>query len=57
MGISIVKVLWHIFPHNKTVGVYHSTWKSETFSGDQFCSAEPVVAGFRMTVNDIFRQP
>ncbi len=52
---SGVKVLWHIFPELKVVEVYHSPEKYETFSGDKICSAEPVVEGFNMKAQDIFK--
>ncbi len=52
-----VKILWHIFPHNKTVKIYRSPKQIEVCTDDDLCSAEPVVEGFVLTANDIFKQP
>ncbi len=52
-----VKILWHIFPHNETVEVYRSPYQSETFMGEQICSAEPVIEGFKIKTAAIFKAP
>ena len=49
-----VKILWHIFPELKKIEIYCSADKSETFSQDGVCSAEPVIKGFNITVADVF---
>lgn len=50
-----VKILWHIFPELKKVEIYLSADKSETFSQDSICSAEPIIEEFKLTVSDIFK--
>ena len=52
-----VKILWHIFPELKKVEIYRSADKSETFSKNGICSAEPVIEGFKITVADVFSKP
>ena len=52
-----VQMLWHVFPHNNKVEIYYSAYKSETFEGDQICSAEAVVPGFKMTASSVFELP
>ncbi|MEM6320839.1 MAG: Uma2 family endonuclease [Bacteroidota bacterium] len=51
-----VKVLWHIFPNLEQVEVYRVFRKSETFVGDEICSADPVIKAFGMSVNDILKK-
>lgn len=49
-----VRVIWQIYPENKQIHVYHG--KNMTVcSGDDLCSAEPVVPGFVLPVNEVFR--
>ena len=53
-----VKVIWMIYPKVKQVDIYvkdspHFT----TCEGDMICSAAPVLPGFAISVNDIFREP
>ncbi|MEK7254944.1 MAG: Uma2 family endonuclease [Bacteroidota bacterium] len=50
-----VKILWHIFPHNKTVKIYRSPDDIEVCRADKICSAEPVVEGFKIKAEDIFK--
>jgi Uma2 family endonuclease len=52
-----LKVLWHVFPHNQTVEIYRSPQEIEVCSGEQICSAEPVVEGFNIKTQGIFKKP
>lgn len=49
-----VKVVWQIFPETKEVHVFHGK-NMLICTGDDLCSAELVVKGFSMSVNDIFK--
>ena len=49
-----VKVLWLIFPDNKTVQVYTSLKQAQICTDDDICSAKPVLEDFEISVNDIF---
>ncbi len=49
-----VKVIWQIYPGNKQIHVYHGK-KMTVCMGDDLCSAEPVVKGFVLAVNDVFK--
>lgn len=49
-----VAVVWHVFPDLEEVHVYHG--KNMTVcTGDDICSAEPVIQGFNMSVKDVFK--
>lgn len=49
-----VRVIWQIYPENKQIHVYHG--KNMTVcSGDDLCSAEPVVPGFVLPVHEVFK--
>jgi Uma2 family endonuclease len=50
-----VKVLWLIYPDNKTVQVYTSLKHAQICYDDDICSANPVLPDFEISVNDIFR--
>lgn len=52
-----VKVLWHIFPELKEVHIYEDAHGSSIRRGDETCSAEKVIPGFVLSVNDIFKLP
>ncbi len=52
-----VKVLWHIFPELKEVHIYEDAHGSSICRGDEKCSAEKVIPGFVLSVNDIFKLP
>lgn len=52
-----VKVLWHIFPELKEVHIYEDAHGSSILRGDEKCSAEKVIPGFVLSVNDIFQLP
>lgn len=49
-----VKVVWLIYPDNKTVQVYTSLKQAQICSDDDICSAKPVLEDFEISVNDIF---
>ncbi|HFA47845.1 MAG TPA: Uma2 family endonuclease [Bacteroidetes bacterium] len=48
-----VKVIWLIFPKLQEVHVYHGK-KGQICTGDDICSAEEVVKGFRLKAEDVF---
>lgn len=53
-----VEIIWLIFPHSQNVYIYRKASQHiEECSGDQICSAEPVVEGFNMKASDIFKRP
>jgi hypothetical protein len=48
-----VKVIWHIFPRQKQVHVYHG--KNMTIcTGEDLCSADSVIEGFEIMAKSIF---
>jgi Uma2 family endonuclease len=49
-----VKVLWLIYPDNKTIQVYTSLKQAQICSDDDICSAKPVLEDFEIKVSDIF---
>lgn len=49
-----VKVIWHIFPKQQEVHVYHGK-KMTVCIGDDLCSASPVIDGFVLPVKDVFK--
>ncbi|MEZ4960585.1 MAG: Uma2 family endonuclease [Saprospiraceae bacterium] len=49
-----VKVIWHVFPETKEIHVYHGK-KMQICTGQDPCSAEPVVKGFVMKAEDVFK--
>ncbi len=49
-----VKVLWLIYPDNKTVQVYTSLKQAQICTDDDICSAKPVLEDFEIKVSDIF---
>ncbi len=51
-----VKILWQIFPDAQMVQVFSSSKKIEIMEGNDICSAESVVHGFKLTVNEIFQR-
>jgi Uma2 family endonuclease len=51
-----VKVLWHVFPEQKVVEVYRSPEELVVCSGSKPCSAEPVVEGFVMKAEEVFKE-
>ena len=49
-----VKVVWLIYPDNKTVQVYTSLKQAQICTDDDICSAKPVLDDFEISVSDIF---
>lgn len=49
-----VQVVWHIFPKLEEIHVYHGKNMTIWLSSD-FCSAEPVIAGFVLSVMDVLK--
>lgn len=49
-----VQVIWQIYPEFKMVKELRG-YSTKTLIGDDICSAEPVIEGFRISVNDIFK--
>ena len=50
-----VAVVWHIFPDLAEVHVYRGR-KMEVCQGNDLCSAEPVIAGFKIAVGEVLRK-
>lgn len=48
-----VQVLWHIFPENREVFVYTSNKTVQICSGEDSCSAQPVLDDFLISVNEL----
>ena len=51
-----VKIVWHIFPDDRMIYVFTSIKNITVCMGDDICSAEAAIAGYQMSVNDIFLQ-
>jgi Uma2 family endonuclease len=49
-----VKVMWLIYPENKTIHVYTSRKQVQICTDDDTCSAKPVLPEFELSVNSIF---
>jgi len=49
-----VMVVWHIFPTRNEVHIYRGK-HMDVCVGEDLCSAEPVIPGFVVPVNEIFR--
>lgn len=49
-----VAVVWHVFPKRNEVHVYRGK-QMMVCTGEDLCSAEPVIPGFVISVNEIFR--
>ena len=49
-------MVWLIFPEFKNVDVYRSLEDFYTCSGSKLCSAEPVVEGFKIKAEDVFKE-
>lgn len=49
-----VQVLWIIFPQVQKVEVYHSVKEVRICTGDDICSAAPVLPDFEISVRDLF---
>ena len=51
-----VKMVWHIFPQQEMVYVFTSPEDIIVCRGEKICSAEPVIAGFKIAAKDIFKR-
>ena len=52
---AAVPIIWHIFPNQNEIHVYKG--KQMTICvGDDICSAEPVIQGFKISVNDVLKK-
>ena len=52
---AAVPIIWHIFPNQNEIHVYQG--KQMTICvGDDICSAEPVIQGFKISVNDVLKK-
>lgn len=49
-----VEVVWQVFPIEREVHVFRGN-QMTILSGDEICSAEPVIDGFLISVNDLFK--
>ncbi len=49
-----VKVVWHIFPENKTVYVYTAADEVQICRGEKMCSGSPAIPDFGITAKHIF---
>ncbi len=52
-----VRVVWLIYPKSENVVVYKADRSSVTCSGEEVCSAAPVLPEFALTAKDIFKKP
>jgi Uma2 family endonuclease len=54
-----VQVVWHIFPNLATIHVYGGQRLDvmNVLTGDQICSAAPVLPDFALPVNEILKKP
>ena len=52
-----VQVIWHIFPENQLVHVYENSKRIMVCREEDKCSADSVIPGFILSVNDIFKTP
>ena len=50
-----VPIVWHIFPNQHEIHVYRGK-QMTVCVGEDICSAEPVVSGFKMSVNDVLKK-
>jgi Uma2 family endonuclease len=51
-----VKILWHIIPETEKVYVFTAADEVKICKGNAVCSAESIIEGFSMSVNDIFKK-
>jgi Uma2 family endonuclease len=54
-----VRVVWHVFPHLKEVHVYSGDYlfDMKVCVGEAICSAVPVLVGFEIKAEDVFKLP
>ena len=51
-----VQVIWHVYPNEKVVHAFENTNQMRICRGEDFCSAEPIIPGFRIPVSRIFQK-
>jgi Uma2 family endonuclease len=51
------KVVWHIYPNVEMIAVFTSPLDVKLCEGEMLCSAEPVIDGFVIAAQDVFRKP
>ena len=51
-----VKILWHIIPETEKIYVFTASDEVKICKGDAICSAEPMIEGFSLSTNDIFKK-
>jgi Uma2 family endonuclease len=54
---SGVEVVWNIYPNAREVEIYTSKGEHVICSGTQKCSAESVISGFLISVDEILKAP
>jgi Uma2 family endonuclease len=52
-----VEVVWNIYPNAREIEIYTSNGEHFICSGTQMCSAESVISGFLISVDDILKLP
>jgi Uma2 family endonuclease len=50
-----IPVVWHIYPLHNEIHIYHGR-KMMIYTGDDICSAAPVLPNFELSVNDILKK-
>ncbi len=50
-----VPIIWQIFPNQNEIHVYRGK-QMTVCVGDDVCSAEPVIEGFKLSVNDVLKK-
>ena len=50
-----VPIIWHIFPLQNEIHIYRGK-SMEVCVGDDVCSAEPVIKGFKIAVKDVLKK-
>lgn len=50
-----VPIVWHIFPNQNEIHIYRGK-QMTVCVGDDICSAEPVISGFVLSVNDVLKK-
>lgn len=51
-----VKVVWLVYPNEQEVEVFTSYKQVKICTGDDICSASPVLPDFEISVSDIFKE-
>ncbi len=50
-----VPIVWHVFPNQNEIHIYRGK-QMTVCVGDDICSAEPVISGFVLSVNDVLKK-